>query len=188
MVQHIVQIHGLPVVMVSDRGPQFSSSFWKVFCTLIGSSDSLSSDFHQQSNGQSERANQDLEKTLCCLIFTNPTNQRQELVSVENSRHTLRSSAMGLSPFKCTLGCQPPLFPAQEEEVPYDDIWAYHNHNTITHRLDYSNGKIEWALVYVHIQSLITWMGHFRWVGGILLNAKYCDELYYCISNSQEES
>jgi hypothetical protein len=35
MVQHVFRIHGLPVDMVSDRGPPFSSQFWKVFCTLV---------------------------------------------------------------------------------------------------------------------------------------------------------
>ena len=64
MVQHVCRIHGLPVEIVSDRGPQFSSKFWKVFCTLIGSSASLSSGFHPQSNGESERANQDMEMAL----------------------------------------------------------------------------------------------------------------------------
>ena len=43
MVQHVFRIHGLPVDIVSDWHPQFSSRFWKAFCTLIGSSASLSS-------------------------------------------------------------------------------------------------------------------------------------------------
>ena len=73
MVQHVFRIHGLPVDMVSDWIPQFLSQFWKAFCTLIGSSASLSSRFHPQSNGQSERANQDLETTLRCLVSTNRT-------------------------------------------------------------------------------------------------------------------
>ena len=70
--QHIFRIHGLPLDMVSDWGPHFLSRFWKVFCTLIGSSASLSSGYHSQSNGQSERANQDLETTLCCLVSAEP--------------------------------------------------------------------------------------------------------------------
>ena len=61
----------LPVDMVSDQGPQFSSRFWKAFCTLIGLSASLSSGFHPQSNGQLKQANQDLETTLRCLVSTN---------------------------------------------------------------------------------------------------------------------
>jgi hypothetical protein len=54
MVQHVIQIHGLPVDMISDRGPQFSFRSWKAFYTLFWSSASLSSGFHPQSNGQSE--------------------------------------------------------------------------------------------------------------------------------------
>jgi transposase InsO family protein len=83
MVQHVFRIHGLTVDMVSDRGPQFLSQFWKAFCTLIGSSPSLSSGFHPQSIGQSERANQDLKTTLRCLVSTNPTTWSQQLVWVE---------------------------------------------------------------------------------------------------------
>jgi hypothetical protein len=37
MEQHVFRIHGPPVDMVSDQGPQFASQFWKAFCTLIGS-------------------------------------------------------------------------------------------------------------------------------------------------------
>ena len=111
MVQHVFRIHGLRMDMVSDRGPPFSS--WKVFCTLIGSSSSLSSGFHPQSNCQSERANQ----ALVCLVSANPTTWSQQLVWVEYARNTLPCSATGLLPFECSLWCQPPLFPEQEEEV-----------------------------------------------------------------------
>eukprot|EP00063_Salmo_salar_P006314 XP_013981149.1 PREDICTED: uncharacterized protein LOC106561569 [Salmo salar] len=103
--------------MVSDRSQQFSSRFWNAFCTLIGSLASLSSRFHPKSNGKSERANQDLETTICCLVSANPTTWSQQLVWVEYARKTLPCSATGLSPFKCSLGCQPPLFTEQEEEV-----------------------------------------------------------------------
>ena len=60
-----------------------SSRFWKAFCTLIGASASLSSGFQPQSNGQSERANQDLETTFRCLISANPITWSQQLVWVE---------------------------------------------------------------------------------------------------------
>ncbi|KAL0179008.1 hypothetical protein M9458_024450, partial [Cirrhinus mrigala] len=50
VIDHVFRLHGLPTDVVSDRGPQFV----------------LSSGFHPQSNGQTERANQDLERTLRC--------------------------------------------------------------------------------------------------------------------------
>ncbi|KAI3354917.1 hypothetical protein L3Q82_004716 [Scortum barcoo] len=61
MLKHVFRLHGLPVDVVSDRGPQFTSIFWREFCALVGASASLSSGFHPQSNGQTERMNQELE-------------------------------------------------------------------------------------------------------------------------------
>lgn len=58
---HVVRLHGLPVDVVSDQGPQFTSIFWQEFCRVSGASVSLSSGFHPQSNSQSERMNQDME-------------------------------------------------------------------------------------------------------------------------------
>jgi hypothetical protein len=117
MVQYIFRIHGLSVNIVSDRGPQFTSQFWKVFCTLIGSPAGLSSGFHPQSNGQSERANQDKETTVRCLVSSNPTTWSQQLVWIENARNFLPCSTTGLYPFKCSMGYQPLLFPEQQVEV-----------------------------------------------------------------------
>ena len=115
--QHVFQLHGLPVDIVADSGPQFTSRFWKAFCTLIGLLASLCPGFHPQSNGQSDRANQDLETTLHCLVSTNPTTWSQQLVWVEYTCNILPCSTTGLSPLECYLRNQPPLFPEQEEEV-----------------------------------------------------------------------
>ena len=74
VLQHIFGLHGLPTDIVSDRGPQFTSMFWKEFCNLVGASVSLFSGFHPQSNRQTERMNQDLETILCCLMNHNPAS------------------------------------------------------------------------------------------------------------------
>lgn len=54
---HVFRLHGLPQDVVSDRGPQFTSRFWKEFCRLLGVSVSLSSGFHPETNGQTKRYN-----------------------------------------------------------------------------------------------------------------------------------
>ncbi len=54
LLDHVFRLHGIPVDVVSDRGPQFSSVFWREFCSLLGATASLSSGFHPQSNGQTE--------------------------------------------------------------------------------------------------------------------------------------
>ena len=115
--QHVVRLHGIPVDIVSDRGPQFTSKVWQTFCKGIGATVSLTSGYHPQSNGQAERANQSMEDTLRCFCHRHPSSWSSFLPWVEYAHNTLISSSSGISPFKASLGYQPPLFPAQEAEV-----------------------------------------------------------------------
>lgn len=55
--KEVFRLHGIPKNIVSDRGPQFISRFWREFCSLLGITLSLSSGFHPQTDGQMERAN-----------------------------------------------------------------------------------------------------------------------------------
>ncbi len=125
VVDHVFRIHGLPMDVVSDRGPQFVSKFWGEFCRLLGPSVSLSSGFHPQSNGQTERANQDLERVLRCLVTQNPASWSQHLSWVEYAHNSLPVSSTGLSPFECSLGYQPPIFPSLESEVTVPSAHAF---------------------------------------------------------------
>ena len=51
------------------------------------------------------------------MTSQNPTSWSEQLLWVEYAHNTLTSSATGLSPFECTYGFQPPLFPALEKEA-----------------------------------------------------------------------
>uniref|UniRef100_A0A8C9ZTG8 Gypsy retrotransposon integrase-like protein 1 n=1 Tax=Sander lucioperca TaxID=283035 RepID=A0A8C9ZTG8_SANLU len=100
MLSNVFKLHGLPRDVVSDRGPQFISRFWRAFCNLLGATVSLSSGYHPQSNGQSERLNQELEVGLRCLSSRNPASWSKQLIWVEYSHNTLPCSSTGLSPFQ----------------------------------------------------------------------------------------
>ena len=125
VLHHVFRLHGLPTDVVSDRGPQFASTFWREFCTLIGATASLSSGFHPQSNGQTERMNQEMESSLRCLVANNPSTWSRNLLWVEYAHNTLICSATGLSPFQCAYGYQPPFFPAQELEASSPSVQAF---------------------------------------------------------------
>ena len=74
LTEHVIKLHGIPSDIVSDRGPQFISQVWRGFCKALGATASLSSGFHPQTNGQSERANQELEAALRCMTSADPTS------------------------------------------------------------------------------------------------------------------
>ncbi len=64
----IVRLHGLPEEIVSDRGPQFASKFWRRLFKLLGVDIRLSSAFHPKTDGQTKRTNQTLEQYLRCTV------------------------------------------------------------------------------------------------------------------------
>ena len=125
LVEHVIHLHGIPTNIVSDRGPQFISHFWRAFCSLVGTTVSLTSGFHPQSNGQTKRANQCLETVLRCLCANNPASWSIQLPWAEYAINGHTSAASKLSPFECCLGYQPPLFPSQEEEVGVSSAAAF---------------------------------------------------------------
>ncbi|CAG8765349.1 10970_t:CDS:1 [Dentiscutata erythropus] len=66
--QEVVRLHGAPEEIILDRGPQFASKFWKQLFKLLGMKVNLSSAYHPQMDGQSERVNQILKQYLCYTI------------------------------------------------------------------------------------------------------------------------
>ena len=80
---HVFRLHGLSAEIVSDQGPQFTSQVWQTFCRAFGTTCSLTSGYHLQSNRQTERANQDLETTLPCVTAHNPSFRSSSLSWME---------------------------------------------------------------------------------------------------------
>ena len=63
------RIHGIPLSIVSDRGNQFNSHFWKTLQSKVGTKVKLSTAFHPQTDGLEERTIQTLEDMLrACVI------------------------------------------------------------------------------------------------------------------------
>ena len=67
----IVRLHGILVSIVSVIDPRFTSRFWKILQSSLGTRLNVSTVFHPQTNGQSERVIQVLEDMLrgCMLDF-----------------------------------------------------------------------------------------------------------------------
>ncbi|XP_070036945.1 uncharacterized protein [Nicotiana tomentosiformis] len=70
-IKEIVRLHGTPVFIISNRGAQFTANLWKTFQQGLGTHVNLSTTFHLQTDGLTERTIQTLEDMLraCVLDF-----------------------------------------------------------------------------------------------------------------------
>ena len=68
-ISEIVRLHGVPLSIISDRGTQFTSMFWKTFHVELGTRLDLNTAFHPQTDGQSERTIQVLEDMLLACVI-----------------------------------------------------------------------------------------------------------------------
>ena len=125
LVAQVFRLHGIPTDIVSDRGPQFTSEVWRTFCAALGAKVSLTSGFRPQSNGQTERANQEMETLLRCITADSPSSWSDYLPWVEYAHNSLTNSSSGMSPFQCSLGYQPPLFPSQERDLAVPSVQVF---------------------------------------------------------------
>ena len=68
-ISEVVRLHGVPLSIILDRGTQFTSMFWRTLHAELGTRLDLSTGFHPQTDGQSERTIHVLEDMLrACVI------------------------------------------------------------------------------------------------------------------------
>ena len=123
---HVFRVYGIPEDIVSDRGSQFTSRVWQAFCKQLDINVSLTSGYHPQANGQVERLNQELGRYLRSYCSREQQRWSDFLPWAEYAQNSLTHSSTGLTPFKCVLGYQPPMFPwsGEPSEVPAVDDWV----------------------------------------------------------------
>jgi hypothetical protein len=68
----VYKLHGMPAAIISDRDKVFTSRFWQELLKLAQVTLQMSSSYHPQTDGQSERVNQCLETYLCCFVHVCP--------------------------------------------------------------------------------------------------------------------
>jgi transposase InsO family protein len=106
-VQHIFRLHGLPLTIVSDRGPQFAAEFWERICDRLGIDRRLSTAFHPQTDGQTERINAVIEQYLRAYVSYLQEDWADWLPLAEFAANNQASEATGVSPFFGMYGMDP---------------------------------------------------------------------------------
>ena len=106
----IFRHHGLPRVIVSDRDPRFTGHFWKTLFDILGTRLAMSTAYHPQTDGQTERANRTLEDMLRAFVNIHHDDWDLFLPALEFAYNNSKQASTGFSPFFLDCG-QDPLVP-----------------------------------------------------------------------------
>jgi hypothetical protein len=103
----VFRYHGLPESIVSDRGPQFASRFWKHLCQCLKIDPRLSTAFHPETDGQTERMNAIMEQHLRAYVSYLQDDWTDYLFLAEFAGNNQVSDTTSVSPFFANHGFHP---------------------------------------------------------------------------------
>ena len=91
--------HGMPTDLVSDRDPRFTAAFWQELFRLVGTSLSMSTADHPETDGQTERANRVIGAMLRSFSLSHPKDWSEQLPMVEFAMNNAVHASTGYTPF-----------------------------------------------------------------------------------------
>jgi len=101
---NVWKLHRLPESIVSDRGPQFAAELTKELNRMLGIKTKLSTAFHPQTDGQTERMNQEVEQYLRFFIKHRQKDWPEWLAIAEFAINNKVHTAIKISPFMANYG------------------------------------------------------------------------------------
>jgi len=128
--REIWKYHGLPTDIVSDRDSQFTPEVWREFLGLSGIRPRMSTAFHPQTDGQTERLNQIIEAYLRAFVGKEQDNWVTLLPMAEFAYNNSVTVGNGMSPFYANYGFHPvTMDPATTEPLnPTSTVYAHWMH------------------------------------------------------------
>jgi len=106
-IKEVVRLHGLPDSIVSDRDSKFTSRFWRETHRILGTKLMMSTAFHPQTDGATERANRSVGQILRTIVQPDQTDWVEKLPMVEFAINSNISSSTGFAPFELNYGYMP---------------------------------------------------------------------------------
>jgi hypothetical protein len=104
-----VRAHGVPETVISDRDPRFTASFYKELSRLLGTTLSMSTARHAQTDGQSEREIRTLVTTLRSFCNSHQDDWDDYLDLLELGFNAAVQASTGKSPYEMLYGMPPRL-------------------------------------------------------------------------------
>ena len=110
-INEVVQLYGISMSIVSDRDPRFTSQLWQSIQHALGIRFDMSTSFHTQTDGQSERIIQILEDLLQACVLEFKGNWEEHIALVEFIYNNSHQATLGMAPYEALYGrrCKTPL-------------------------------------------------------------------------------
>ncbi|GJY31308.1 putative reverse transcriptase domain-containing protein [Tanacetum coccineum] len=102
--KEVVTRNGIPISIICDRNPRFASNFWKSLQKALGTSLDMSTAYHPQIDGQSERTIQTLEDMLRACVINFGNGWVKHLPPVEFSYNNSYHASIKATPFEALYG------------------------------------------------------------------------------------
>ena len=118
IMREVFRHHGIPDSIISDRGPQFVSKFWKHLFKMLKVTCNLSCGYHPQTNGQAERTNQTLEQYLRCVLSYQQDDWADILHFAEFVYNNSIHSSTRVTPFSAYTCYHPGWLVLETPELP----------------------------------------------------------------------
>src|SRR3954462_3008562 len=132
---NVFRLHGLPKSIISDRDAKFTSKFWKTLFQTLGTKLAMSTAFHPQTDGQTERANRTLEDMLRAFTNYQQDNWDQLLSTTEFAWNNAPNASTGMTPFHINQGRDPlnpyTMITKIPDNIPAASEWLEHLNNTM---------------------------------------------------------
>ena len=122
-IKEIIRDNGVPDTICSDRGSLFTSYFWTTLARQLGADHTLTTAFHQQADGQSERQMQIVAQYLHGYVNYQQDNWVDLLPLAEYCHNSTYQASIKCTPFYASRGRQPRPFQIQEA-VKEDSVTA----------------------------------------------------------------
>ena len=108
-IEHIICKHGIPDHVITDRGTQFTSCFWTWVCSPLSVDHHLSTAFHPQTDGQTERQNLTMEQYLRAFANYEQDNWVVLLLLAKFTYNNSMHSSTRMMPFFANFGYHPEM-------------------------------------------------------------------------------
>jgi transposase InsO family protein len=123
-IRYVFPHTGVMEQLIFDRGPQFASQISQHIFKTLGIKFTMSTAYHPQTDGQTERFNQELEQYLCAFCDYRQDDWVKWLPLTQFAHNSQVTTSTGRSPFDLLYGFTPQSLPRIASDAPWPNVEA----------------------------------------------------------------